>query len=184
MIDEILNLPDISFIDDKQLEEVQSEMTRDYQNRYKEITGKEVVLDRADPMSLILYALSVQVYQAMLYVDKTGKQDLLKYSYGPYLDNLAAMKGIARESAKPSRAMVRFTLAGIRQTHEWRYLLSDRELCVHSFRRDQRRYSMCLHDIRSGRQRTERRRNQYPCGSGTIRGQSLKHGSHNRRCRH
>lgn len=116
MIDEILNLPDISFIDDKQLEEVQSEMTRDYQNRYKEITGKEVVLDRADPMSLILYALSVQVYQAMLYVDKTGKQDLLKYSYGPYLDNLAAMKGIARESAKPSRAMVRFTLAGIRPT--------------------------------------------------------------------
>ena len=63
MIDEILNLPDISFIDDKQLEEVQSEMTRDYQNRYKEITGKEVVLDRADPMSLILYALSVQVYR-------------------------------------------------------------------------------------------------------------------------
>jgi len=116
MIDEILNLPDISFIDDKQLEEVQSEMTRDYQNRYKEITGKEVVLDRADPMSLILYALSVQVYQAMLYVDKTGKQDLLKYSYGPYLDNLAAMKGIARESAKPSRAMVRFTLAEIRPT--------------------------------------------------------------------
>lgn len=116
MIDEILNLPDISFIDDKQLEEVQSEMTRDYQNRYKEITGKEVVLDRADPMSLILYALSVQVYQAMLYVDKTGKQDLLKYSYGPYLDNLAAMKGIARESAKPSRAMVRFTLARIRPT--------------------------------------------------------------------
>lgn len=116
MIDEILNLPDISFIDDKQLEDVQSEMVRDYQNRYKEITGKEVVLDRADPMSLILYALSVQVYQAMLYVDKTGKQDLLKYSYGPYLDNLAAMKGITRESAKPSRAMVRFTLAGIRPT--------------------------------------------------------------------
>lgn len=114
MIDEILNLPDVSFIDDMQLEDVQMQMVRDYQDRYKEITGKDVVLDRADPMSLILYALSIQVYQALLYVDKTGKQDLLKYSYGAYLDNLAAMKGITREQAKPSRAMIRFTLSGIR----------------------------------------------------------------------
>lgn len=114
MIDEILNLPDVSFIDDMQLEDVQMQMVRDYQDRYKAITGKDVVLDRADPMSLILYALSIQVYQALLYVDKTGKQDLLKYSYGVYLDNLAAMKGIAREQAKPSRAMIRFTLSGIR----------------------------------------------------------------------
>lgn len=114
MIDEILNLPDVSFIDDMQLEDVQTQMVRDYQDRYKEITGKDVVLDRADPMSLILYALSIQVYQALLYVDKTGKQDLLKYSYGAYLDNLAAMRGIAREQAKPSRAMIRFTLSGIR----------------------------------------------------------------------
>ena len=114
MIDEILNLPDVSFIDDMQLEDVQTQMVRDYQDRYKEITGKDVVLARADPMSLILYALSIQVYQALLYVDKTGKQDLLKYSYGAYLDNLAAMKGIAREQAKPSRAMIRFTLSGIR----------------------------------------------------------------------
>lgn len=114
MIDEILNLPDVSFIDDMQLEDVQGQLIRDYQNRYKEITGKDIVLDRADPMSLILYALSVQVYQALLYVDKTGKQDLLKYSYGDYLDNLAAMKGIAREKAKPARAMIRFTLSGIR----------------------------------------------------------------------
>ena len=114
MIDEILNLPDVSFIDDMQLEDVQGQLIRDYQNRYKEITGKDIVLDRTDPMSLILYALSVQVYQALLYVDKTGKQDLLKYSYGEYLDNLAAMKGIAREKAKPARAMIRFTLSGIR----------------------------------------------------------------------
>lgn len=114
MIDEILNLPDVSFIDDMQLEDVQGQLIRDYQNRYKDITGKDIVLDRADPMSLILYALSVQVYQALLYVDKTGKQDLLKYSYGEYLDNLAAMKGIAREKAKPARAMIRFTLSGIR----------------------------------------------------------------------
>lgn len=114
MIDEILNLPDVSFIDDMQLEDVQGQLIRDYQNRYKEITGKDIVLDRAEPMSLILYALSVQVYQALLYVDKTGKQDLLKYSYGEYLDNLAAMKGIAREKAKPARVMIRFTLSGIR----------------------------------------------------------------------
>ncbi len=57
MIDEILNLPDVSFIDDLQLDDVQAQLVRDYQNRYKEITGKDVALERADPMSLILYAL-------------------------------------------------------------------------------------------------------------------------------
>ena len=41
-------------------------------------------------------------------------RNLLKYSYGPFLDNLAAMKGITREQAKPARTMVRFTLSGIR----------------------------------------------------------------------
>ena len=76
MIDELLNLPDISFIDDKTLEEVQAELIRDYQDRFEAITGKTVVLARADPMSLILYAVSVQIYQALMYVDRAGKMNL------------------------------------------------------------------------------------------------------------
>lgn len=114
MIDALSSLPDVSFIDDMTLEDVQAQMIRDYQDRYQEITKKSVVLARADPISLILYAISVQIFQMLLYVDRSGKMNLLKYSYGGFLDNVAAIKGVSRESAKPSRVMVTFTLSETR----------------------------------------------------------------------
>lgn len=114
MIKEIESLPDVSFIDNMTLEDVEAQMIRDYQDKYKEVTGKDIVLERADPDALIIYACAVQIFQELLYVDRAGKQDLLKYSYGEYLDNLAAMKGISREPAKASMVKVRFTLSGLR----------------------------------------------------------------------
>lgn len=114
MIKEIESLPDVSFIDNMTLEDVEAQMIRDYQDKYKEVTGKDIVLERADPDALIIYACAVQIFQELLYVDRAGKQDLLKYSYGEYLDNLAAMKGISREPAKASMVKVRFTLSELR----------------------------------------------------------------------
>ncbi|MCI7097542.1 MAG: baseplate J/gp47 family protein [Lachnospiraceae bacterium] len=114
MIEEIANLPEVSFIDNMTLDAVQEKMLDDYKKKYNELTGKTCSLKRADPTALILYACSVQIYQALLYVDRAGKQDLLKYAYGDYLDNLAALKGISREPAKPAAVMVRFTLSEVR----------------------------------------------------------------------
>lgn len=114
LIDEIANLPDVSFIDGVTLDDIQQQMVQDYLDKYEELTGESTELTRADPVSLILYACSVQIFQAMLYVDRAGKQDLLKYSYGEFLDNLAALKGIAREPAKPAVVTMRFSLAAIR----------------------------------------------------------------------
>ena len=82
MVDEIRNLPDISFIDNVTLDMVQEQMIRDYEDRYEKLTGKPYTLTRADPMALVLFACSVQIFQALMYVDQAGKQDLLKYSYG------------------------------------------------------------------------------------------------------
>lgn len=113
-IDEIANLPDVSFIDDTTLEEIEAQLISDYSEKYEEITGEPADLTPADPVTLILYACAVQIFQTMLYVDRAGKQDLLKYSYGPYLDNLAALKGITREPAKPAVVTMRFTLAALR----------------------------------------------------------------------
>ena len=106
MISELANLPDISFIDDMTLTRLQAKMVSDFQTRYKEITNTEYALQRADPVSLCLYAAAVQIYQAMLYVDHKGKMNLLKYSTGDYLDHLGAFcdlnppgdKSIRRES--------------------------------------------------------------------------------------
>lgn len=57
--------PDISFIKDAKVEEVLSRMINDYQDKYKEITGKEISLAKADPYRLIIYACALQIYQAM-----------------------------------------------------------------------------------------------------------------------
>lgn len=114
LIDEIANLPDVSFIDDVTLDQIQAQLVSDYISKYEELTGETAELTRADPVSLILYACSVQIFQAMLYVDRAGKQDLLKYSYGEFMDNLAALKGITREPAKPAVVTMRFSLQAIR----------------------------------------------------------------------
>lgn len=114
MIKELEILPDVSFIGNTTLESIEAEMKSDYEKKYNEVTGESLVLARSDPATLILYACAVQFFQGFKYIDKAGKMDLLKYTYGPYLDHAAAMKGIAREPAKPARVMVRFTLSGIR----------------------------------------------------------------------
>lgn len=111
MIEEIIKLPDISFIDDKTLEQVQESMVKDYQYKYSEITEKSYSLPRADPMALILYACSVQIFQALLYVDRAGKQNLMKYTYSEFVDHIAALRGISRNGAKAARTTVRFTLS-------------------------------------------------------------------------
>ena len=111
MIAELENLPEVSFIDNITLDEIQEQMESDYQEKYESLTGKTCTLRRADPATLILYACSIQIFQALLFVDRAGKQDLLKYSYGEFLDNLAAIRGITRMEALPAVTTVRFTLS-------------------------------------------------------------------------
>ena len=111
MINAIKNLPDVSFIEGKTLDDVQAEMVSDYEKKYKEVTGKSLALRRADAETLKIYAASVQIYQLLLHVDMAGKMDLLKYAYGDFLDNLGALRGVTRNSAYPAKVTVRFTLS-------------------------------------------------------------------------
>ena len=110
-IDTIRNYPDISFIDNLTLEELQNEMLSDFSEKYKEMTGKEMALAPAHPFRLILYAASLQLYQAFQYLDQAGKQSFLKYAYGDNLENLGALKGIARNKGERAKTTVRFILS-------------------------------------------------------------------------
>lgn len=110
------NYPDISFIENMSLEEMKEQMIRDFQGKYEEITGKVISLAKADPVRLILYASALQLYQGMQYIDNAAKQSFLKYSYGDFLENLGALKGITRNAATPARTIVRFTLSEERET--------------------------------------------------------------------
>ena len=133
-IEQIERLPDVSFIDDDiNLDGIQKQMLQDYQDKYMEETGEETVLDRGEPIALILYACSVQIYQMYMYVDRAGKQNLLKYAFGAFLDNLAALKGIERTASDRDDALHTFRGAdrsnsnpGRNQSHGWRGILHDR----------------------------------------------------------
>lgn len=108
------NYPDISFIEEMSLADMQRHMLQDFQERYQEITGEELKLPKADPARLILYAAALQLYQEMQYLDKAGKMGLLKYSMGGFLDNLGALKGIVRNNGEKSTTLFRFTLSAAR----------------------------------------------------------------------
>lgn len=116
MIAQIENLPEVSFIDNKTLDDVQAELLADYQEKYEEVTKKKLVLRRADPEALKLYAVSVQIYHMMLHIDTSGKMNLLKYAYSGFLDNLGALRGVERKGAAPATAKVRFTLSAAQQS--------------------------------------------------------------------
>jgi phage-related baseplate assembly protein len=107
-------LPDVSFIENDTLEAVMQRLVANYEKRYAEITGKTVSLGAADPMRIALYAVALDQFQTEEYVDRAGKQDLLKYSYGDFLDNLAGNRGVTRKAASAAQTTLRFTLSEIK----------------------------------------------------------------------
>lgn len=112
----IKSLPDISFIDNKTIDQVRQEMVADYESFISEATGQTVTLERSSVHRMELYAAAAQIYQAMQYIDRQGKQSILKYSYSDFLDNLAIFKGVTRNPATPATTTLRFTLSAERDT--------------------------------------------------------------------
>ena len=112
----IKSLPDISFIDNKTIDQVRQEMVADYESFISEATGQTVSLERSSVHRMELYAAAAQIFQAMQYIDRQGKQSILKYSYSDFLDNLASFKGVTRNPAAAATTTLRFTLSAERDT--------------------------------------------------------------------
>lgn len=115
-MDMIGQLPDIDFIDGVTLADVQDKLVSLYAEHYEEVTGSPMQMSKADPCRLILLACAQILYQGLQYVDKAGKMNLLKYAYGEYLDNLAALKGVSRMPARYATVPVRFSVSAVRET--------------------------------------------------------------------
>lgn len=113
-IQSVYDLPDVSFTDNDTLQQLLTRLIANYEQRYAELTGEAVSLAPADPMRILLYAVALDLYQIEQYVERAGKQDLLKYSYGSFLDNLAAGRGATRKQAAAATVTLRFTLSEIK----------------------------------------------------------------------
>ena len=110
-IQSVKDLPEVSFIDNDTLEAMKTRMVANFESEWKRITGQEITLSPSDPNRIMLYAIALELYQDEQYIDRAGKQDLIKYSYGEFLDNLGAGRGVTRKQPSPAETTLRFTLS-------------------------------------------------------------------------
>lgn len=114
-ISTVKDLPDISFIEYKTVDDVKASMVADYEAYMTEATGRPYTLPRVSRDRFKLYAAAAQIYQAMKYVDVKGKMDTVKYSVGDFLDLLGAFRcGATRNQAAAAVTTIRFTLSAAR----------------------------------------------------------------------
>lgn len=110
-INKLNELQDISFIDNITPDTVLEEMISDFQEKYYELTDSYEILSEFDKYRIMINAVSLKLYQAFQYIDRAGKMNLLKYSYGDYLENLGANRGVTINEAKVARCNLQFTLS-------------------------------------------------------------------------
>lgn len=110
-IEGMKELPDVSFIDNLSLEEVKNILMEEYKKEYENITGNEPVMERSDPIRLLISSQAVLDMQLLSFIDRCGKMNLLKYAQGDFLDHMGAFKNRARKEAERASVMVRFFMA-------------------------------------------------------------------------
>lgn len=113
-IKSITEYPEISFIDDYTMVELEADMIARWKEKFAEITGKNVTLGKADERRLILQACAYYLFQGYKFVDRAGKMNTLKYATGDYLENLGALKGIYRLPANAATTTMRFNIVSAR----------------------------------------------------------------------
>ncbi len=110
----IEDFPEVSFIDNMTIEDIESYYLNAMREKYRELTGRELIIREADPVRLVAYSNCLMLYQIAQYADRAGKMALLKYSYGDYLENIGALKGIYRMPGAAAKTSLKFTLSAMR----------------------------------------------------------------------
>lgn len=101
-IQKLYDLPDISFIDDLTMEDLKNEMFSDFNSIREEQTGESYELKETSKFGFLINATVLKLYQAMQYIDRAGKMNLLKYSYGDFLKHIGATR--SAEYKEPIKA--------------------------------------------------------------------------------
>lgn len=82
--------PEVSFINNTTLQETIERCVTWYEERYKELRGEDIHLEKSSSVKLLLDTMAYMHFQRLMYLDQLGKMNLLKYSHGVFLDNLGA----------------------------------------------------------------------------------------------
>ncbi len=109
-VQNLFNLPDISVIDDVDIETMKNELVRDYEDAYKAETGESITLYPADKDRLKLNIVANKLFQAYQCIDNGFRMNFLRYSYGDYLKHLGANRKIYKQEARPAVTVLRFSI--------------------------------------------------------------------------
>jgi len=99
---DIYSLPEISFAE-KSAEDIESAILVTYES----ISGRS--LAAGDPVRLFLETIAAVIVQQRVLIDFTGKQNLLRYATGDYLDHIGGR--VTRLPASAASTTIRFTLS-------------------------------------------------------------------------
>lgn len=113
-IQQLYDIPDISFIDGITVDSIISEMIADYEKKYEELTKKEITLRPADKDTILMNIYAGKFYQLYERLDFSAKMNLLKYSRGDFLKHLGAMKKTFLNEPKSAVTIARFHLEEVR----------------------------------------------------------------------
>lgn len=117
-ISSIESLPEISILKDEgiTLEAIQNEMIADYEQRYEELTGKEISLHPADEDRIKLMVMAGMYYQLCIIMDENYKMNFLSNMYGARLKNWAANFGFLEDGVKRASVSLRFFVSKIQES--------------------------------------------------------------------
>lgn len=106
-------VPDVDFaVKDASI--IQSEVISQYEEYFYLLTQINKTLGRGDPVRLFLMSIIYQLTVQRSIVDSTGKNNLIKYAQGAYLDNIGARWGPTRGTRLPATSaatILQFSLA-------------------------------------------------------------------------
>ena len=85
---QIQNYPDISFINNEKLESAMNKAKEWYVERWKSLTGEDIILHDTDEEKILLDAIAYCFYNACQYIDNAGKMNTLKYAMDEFLDEI------------------------------------------------------------------------------------------------
>jgi phage-related baseplate assembly protein len=103
-------LNDIQFAE-KDPETIKTLIISGYETACEQSTGEKITLFPGDPRRLFLLAVADVIILQRNLIDYTGKQNLLAYANGNFLDHLGLLVGVHRLQAQRAMTTVRFTLS-------------------------------------------------------------------------
>lgn len=107
----LADLPEISFIDNIEIDDWEDEIFRKYEEIYEEITNTSCTLNKSSIAGILVSTFALISYQMLKKIDYAGKMNLLKYSNGGFLDNITARTGFKRIQGACATCIIRFFIA-------------------------------------------------------------------------